>query len=484
MNKNNVLILILLLVVVFIIDIYLLNFSAFNNDEASWALYAMDSLRNKVFPTHGIEGSIGIYQGLLVVYLYMALFSLFGCSMNVIGAFLIILHLLSIFILYFVVRRMYNPFVGFLTCLFYITSRVFISGYSLQGNDYCFYFIPLTLAIYSLYKIINEGRQIYFILFAISIGLATQCHSSAYFIIPAFLVYLIFNFTELRRNKKIVIYIILSLITLFIFTGSHLYSIFMGLGKIKSHIAQQGDMFQPLRLISKHVSSISSLQNLRIISFKKPISFLFEPNILLLILFILFSHFKSISLRFKRNDYLLFSTLLITMLLFMVASYYFYTPSPVVIVFFPVVFIAQASLVNKIYSNIKDKIVLKKMLFFCVALIIILNCATSILSIKLIKKTGGVGWHRPTRSVRIAVINYIFSLDGNPNIILVGDPNNAWWSYSPYRFIIETLKTKSKFRNNLSFYIIEEKSMWYKPIFNAKIENINVIDEKRIGSVK
>lgn len=66
----------------------------------------------------------------------------------------------------------------------------------------------------------------------------------------------------------------------------------------------------------------------------------------------------------------------------------------------------------------------------------------------------------------------------------MGESKDAWWSYPPYKFILETTRPKAGIDANLSFYIVEEKSMWYKPIFNEKIKDINIMDEKIIGSVK
>ena len=109
------------------------------------------------------------------------------------------------------------------------------------------------------------------------------------------------------------------------------------------------------------------------------------------------------------------------------------------------------------------------------------------MDIQFIRKTGGIGWHRPTRSVRIRVIDYIFSTDRNPNIVLVGNPEHSWWSRAPYEFIIRTAVNKARRQKNLSFYIIEEESAWFKKSwknYSQESLNIDIVEERKIGSVK
>jgi len=405
---QNKIILLIIIIVVFIADIYLLNLSEFNNDEALWALYAMNSIQEKASPHVGLLGSMGIYQGLLTVYLYIALFSIFGCSMYIIGAFLIILHLTSIVVLYAVVRKMYNTFVAFLACLFYITSPVFINFYALKGNDYCFYFIPLTLVIYSLHKIVNDKNRHYFILLSVSLCMATQFHSSAYFIIPACLVFLWLNFNNLKNIKGIKIFVILSLIILFIFIGPHLYTILTNLKDIKMHINPHNNLLLTSKKILGQIAAIDNLKHTDFLTFKNSIHLLYDPHVVLIILFLLFSFFNSASSKFKNNDALLSLWISITFFLFLILCYFFnHNPSPIFAVFFPAVFIAEASFVSKAYFKCK-KIYLKRFLIGTLILIILINIAVSFSDIQFVRKTGGIGWHRPTRSVRIRVIDYIF----------------------------------------------------------------------------
>ncbi|MBU1888059.1 MAG: glycosyltransferase family 39 protein [Candidatus Omnitrophica bacterium] len=473
-----------LLFSVLITDVYLLNLSHFNNNEAAWVLYAKDSLEHKVLPTHGLAGSLNIYHGLLCVYLFMALFYIFGCSMNTLGVFYIILHLLSVYVLFLVAKKMYNRLVGFLACVFYVSSPIYVTFYSLNGDDYSFYFIPLTLILYSFHKMLNEKKERYIILLAFSLGVATQFHSSAYFIIPACLTYLVFNLSVFEKHSMRNLYIFLSIAMFFGFTAHHLYTILIGLDRIRDYILVRGNAFHLLQAFLKKLSIIGLVSGYTKIAFFKKFPYIFDPNVLMLIAFIFFAPFKSISSKFKRNDLLLFTWLSLTLLLFLVSTYDFhYSITPIFGVFAPVIFIGYASFIGKVSLHLERQIIARRLFLTFVCLLIAANIGGSILCVRSIRRNGGVGWHRPTRNTRIAIIEYIFSLDSDPNIILVGDEEEAKWSHGPYKFIADTTMAARGEKRGLTFYILEEKSMWYRKSYSKKIEGIRVMDKKEIGPV-
>lgn len=459
-------------------------------------LYAKDSLEHKNLPTHGLAGSLNIYHGLLVVYLFMALFYIFGCSMNTLGVFYIILHLLSVYVLFLVAKKMYNRLVGFLACVFYVSSPIYASFYSLNGDDYSFYFIPLTLIVYSFHKMLNEKKERYVILLAFSLGVATQFHSSAYFIIPACLTYLAFNLSVFEKHSKRNLYIFLSIVIFFGLTARHLYTILIGLDRMRDYILVQGPAFRLLHgnafnLLQAFLKSLSitvPVSKYTDIAFFKKFPYIFDPNILMLILFIFFAPFKSISSKFRRNDLLLFTWLSLTLLLFLVSTHYFYySITPIFGVFAPVIFIGYASFIGKVSLHLERRIIARRLFLTFVCLLIVANIGGSILCARSIRRSGGVGWHRPTRNTRIAIIEYIFSLDSDPNIILVGDEEEAKWSHGPYKFIADTTIAARGEKRGLTFYILEEKSAWYRRSYSKKIEGIiegiGVMDKKEIGSV-
>jgi hypothetical protein len=76
-------------------------------------------------------------------------------------------------------------------------------------------------------------------------------------------------------------------------------------------------------------------------------------------------------------------------------------------------------------------------------------------------------------------------MDSNPTIVLVGSRERAYRSFSPYKFIIETSEERAAVKKDYCFYIVEDKSIWYEPIYTERMKNISeIIGTKEIGPVK
>lgn len=174
-------------------------------DQGRDALVIWDLLKYRKFfligPVTGIEG---IFLGPFYYYL-LAPFYLIGGGDPVFPAVgLVFLTLASIYLIFYLAKKIYNPQVGVLAAFLYGFSYGLVTFSRWLSNPTPLPFFTM-IALLGLYSFIN-GKQKALIWTSFVVGLCLQLEAaSAAFFLPAILVILIWK-REVFKNKKVIIF--------------------------------------------------------------------------------------------------------------------------------------------------------------------------------------------------------------------------------------------------------------------------------------
>jgi len=206
-NKN-----ILLIFVVFIFSLGLRIYGMDNKYPFGWdqvdnAWAAKNIIINHEFPLVGMvaKGNAGFYIG--PAYYYFVAIFYWLTSLNPIASqyIALITSIFTFFVIFFVVKKIFNFKVALLAC--FINSISF-AGFSFDAVQWPVNFLSgiSLLIFYFLYKLLN-GEEKYVIFLALIVGLVFHIHFTAVF----FPIIIFLCLPLLPRTKKMLLYLLLSM---------------------------------------------------------------------------------------------------------------------------------------------------------------------------------------------------------------------------------------------------------------------------------
>lgn len=210
-NKGLIFILFLTLLGGFLRLYHLEELMTYLGDEGRDMLIVMDIIQGKNFPLIGPPTSIAdLYLGPLYYYLITPFVWIF--KMNPIGAavFVAILGILTIPLIYYTVKKIFNHSVAIFASLFYSVSSLTVqfSRSSWNPNPMPFF---TTLLILFLFNYLKTKKNIFLYLSVIAFSIMLQLHYIVILLLP-FLLFIILKVNRSFSNNKSLLFSFLILL--------------------------------------------------------------------------------------------------------------------------------------------------------------------------------------------------------------------------------------------------------------------------------
>ncbi|MDW8145867.1 MAG: glycosyltransferase family 39 protein [Roseiflexaceae bacterium] len=191
----------LVLLVSGVLRLGFLSMMEFRHDSAYWALEGYRILQGNYYPLIGQQvGSVQspLYNGPALSYITAAIFAVFGYQPIAVAAFIALLNVLGVYIVYLLGNCLYSRNVGLiLATLASVSPWMVLYGRMFWPQSLFPFLIPL--AFLFLIRALETDKIVYYVLFGVLLGLGVQLHLSVLALVgTGFLVLLIYSKTRLK----------------------------------------------------------------------------------------------------------------------------------------------------------------------------------------------------------------------------------------------------------------------------------------------